>query len=235
MKKLSILLKVVLSLFALILLSSKVLLNHSEQLELDKHYLTEPWLLSHYGMGEVEADAVYLLDNYVISQFDSQLFIDASPAINSPKALRGGIIIDDLMVIATVDELLLFSREGEFIERMTTEAGIPPQIQNIGLFHGDPVIQTHQGMWRSDFMLDQWESISLQGIGWSEPMSMPASVEKELATYFYGKGISVERLLIDVNNGQFMGSYGRWIVDIVSLLFLFILLTVLWPLRRDGE
>jgi len=218
----------VIAVFVLIFSLTGILLNHSSDLELDQEYLTWNWVLAHYGISNIEPDVVYFLDQHVISQFDSRVFIDAIPAINSHKPILGGVVIDDLMLLTTEDELLLFSHDGEFIEKMTESAGIPPLIQNIGLFHGEPVVQTRQGMWRSDFMLEEWEAISLEGIAWSEPQSLPSAVEDELADYFRGKGISVERVILDLHNGRLAGSFSVWIIDILGLMLTFISITGIW-------
>jgi len=223
----------IVAIFVLILATTGIFLNHTSDFELDKRYLTWDWLLNHYGMNEVQADAVYLLDRHTISQFGSQVFIDANPVTQSHLPILGGIIIDDLMVLATEDALLLFTPEGEFIEQMGDGLGIPATIQNIGLFHGDPVVQTRNGMWRSDFMLDQWEQLSLEGVGWSEPkVVMPTSVQDALSTYFRGKGVTVERVILDVHNGHILGRFGIWFADLLGGFLVLISLTGLWLWAR---
>lgn len=221
------------AIFVLLLSITGILLNHSNDLKLDKHYLKWPWLLNHYGVSSVKADAVYLLDQSVISQFGDEVFVDVKPVTHIQRPLLGGISLDDVMILATDDALLLLTADGEFIERMGAESGVPPMIQNIGLFHGDPVLQTREGMWRSDFMLEKWEAISLQGIGWSVPSPMPESLKNELITYFHGEGVSVEHVLLDVHNGRILGSIGVWLLDLVGILLIVLSLTGIWMwLRR---
>ena len=216
------------ALFVMLLAITGVLLNHTPEFELDKRYLTWDWLLKQYGVDNVQPDAVYLLDKNVVSQFGSQIFFDAVPVTQAHRPLLGGVVLDNLIVLATDDALLLFSPEGEFIERMGTAAGVPARIQNIGLFHGEPVIQTRSGMWRSDFLLEHWEQISLQGIGWSVPQPMPESVEKKLVEYFYGRGITIERFILDLHNGHIFGKYGVWIWDALASLLVVLSLMGLW-------
>ncbi|MBL4638210.1 MAG: PepSY domain-containing protein [Proteobacteria bacterium] len=225
----------IVALFVILFAITGMLLNHTTELKLDQRYLTWDWLLEHYGVATVEADAVFHLDQKVISQFDNQVFVDATPVTHVQRPVLGGVVLDDLMVLATDDALILLSSEGEFIERMGSAAGVPPAIQNIGLFHGDPVIQTRDGMWRSDFLLDQWERISLHGIGWSVPQPMPDSVEIELAEYFHGKGITVEQLVLDVHNGHILDRFGVWLLDVIAVLIIALSLTGLWMWgRRTG-
>lgn len=225
----------VVALFVLILASTGVLLNHSSELKLDKQYVTWSWLLQHYGIANVQPDTVYLLEQNVVSQFGNQVFIDAKPVARSDRPILGGVVLDDLIVLATDAALLLFNPEGEFIERMGAAANVPPRIQNIGLFHGDPVIQTRDGLWRSDFILDRWERVSLQGVGWSLPQTMPESIEVELAEYFHGKGVTVERLLLDIHNGRILGQYGVWLLDLLGILLFVLSLTGLWIWSRRSR
>jgi hypothetical protein len=221
------------AIFVIILAATGILLNHSSQLNLDEEYLTWPWLLEHYGVASVEADVVFLLENKAISQFGQQIFVDSTPVTMSPLPLLGGLKLDDIMVLATSDGLILLTSEGEFVERMTSAVGIPSQIQNIGLFHGDPVLQTRDGMFRSDYMLDSWEAISLQGVSWSAPQPMPTSVEKSLAAYFHGKGISIERFVLDIHNGRILDEFGVWLLDALAIIMIVLSFTgiVIW-LRR---
>lgn len=222
----------VVALFVLFLAVTGVLLNHTSDLKLDKQYLTWPWLLQHYGVTTLQPDAVYLLDQKVISQFGTQVFVDANPVTHVQRPILGGVVLDELIVLATDDSLLLLSPEGEFIERLGATTGVPPMIQNIGLFHGDPVIQTREGSWRSDFMLDQWEPISLQGVGWSVPQPMPESIEIQLEQYFHGKGVSVEQVILDIHNGHIVGKYGVWLLDILAVLLVILSLTGIWMWAR---
>lgn len=223
---------VAVAIFLLMFAATGSLLNHSAQLQLNQRYVSWDWLMTHYGIGKVEPDAVFLVDNKIISQFDTQLFVDASPITHLDRSVLGGIALDDLLVLATDQALVLLTRDGEFIERMGAEAGIPAPIQNIGIYHGEPVIQARNGMWRSNFMLDQWEPISLHGVSWSKPHPMPDSVANQLKSFFYGKGVSVEQLLIDIHNGRILGTVGVWLVDIIGLLLVVLAFTGLWMWGR---
>lgn len=216
---------------ALLLLShvlTGIAANHASFFKLEQRYISWSWLMSHYGIGEAEPDVVFLVDNKILSQFDTQLFVDAEPTTHIHRPLVGGIVLDDLMVLATDNALLLLTREGEFVERMGAEAGIPAPIQNIGVYHGEPVLQARNGMWRSNFMLDKWEPISLQGVSWSKPHPLPDAVARDLQQFFYGQGVSVEQLLIDIHNGRILGYFGVMLVDLMGLLLVALSFTGLW-------
>jgi len=215
-------------LFLLILAITGLLLNHTTDFKLDQRYITWPWVLEHYGLDSVQADVSYQLGQTTVSQFDDQLFVDAQPVYRFNQTILGAIHNDDLLILAAPNSLLLFTLEGAFIEQMGEEAGIPSQIQNIGLYHGDPVVQTRDGMRRADFMLEQWEYITLPAVSWSQNKDLPEDIDQQLAAYFYGKGISVERLVLDIHNGHIVDKYGVWLLDIIAILLVLLSLTGLY-------
>lgn len=223
---------VAVAIFLLLFSATGIILNHSAQFNLDQRYISWGWLMSHYGIGTAEPSAVFLVDNKIYSQFDTQLFVDATPVTHLDRPILGGISLDDLTVLATDQALILLTPEGEFVERMGAEAGVPAPIQNIGIYHGEPVIQARSGMWRSNFMLDIWEPLSLHGVTWSEPYPMPDSVAKELNAFFYGQGVSVEQLMLDIHNGRILGRIGMWLIDIIGILLVVLSFTGLWMWGR---
>lgn len=223
---------VAVAVFLLLFSATGVILNHSAQFKLDQQYISSDWLMSHYGIGNAEADISFLVNNQIISQFDTQLFVDAQPITHVDRPLVGAIMLEDLLVLATDQALILLTHEGEFVERMGAETGVPAPIQNIGIYHGEPVLQARSGMWRSNFMLDVWEPMSLQGVSWSKPHPMPESVAEDLKTFFYGKGVTVEQLLIDIHNGRILGTVGIWLIDILGILLVVLSFTGLWMWGR---
>ena len=82
-------------------------------------------------------------------------------------------------------------------------------------------------------MLDQWEQISLDGVGWSEPQVMPDLLQQEIDDYFHGDGIPVERVILDIHNGHILGKLGTWLLDVIAIIFIFMSLSglVLWGRR----
>ena len=212
---------IIASLMLFLLTLTGLMLNHSKELGLNRHYITWAWVLDYYDLNTKQPDAVYLLDQRVVSQFGQQVFIDSIPAIQSKETILGGITLDNITVVATSNALFLFDSEGMFIERIGSYAGgLPFGIQNIGLFHGQPVVQTRNGSWRGDFILESWENLSLQGVTWSKQQSMPVSIQEELRSYFYNKGITTEQFLTDLHSGLILKSYGSWLVDIWWLFLL---------------
>jgi hypothetical protein len=223
-----------LAIFLILFAVTGILLNHSADFKLNQQYVNWPWLMQVYGIGEIRADNSYLIDNKVISQLGDQLFVDDRPTTYTDSALLGGIALDDVIVLANRQGLILLSRDGAFLEKLGAESNIPTDIQNIGEFHGEPVLQTRQGMFRSDYMLDKWDAVSLQGVAWSENYPIPTYLENDLKRYFFGKGVSAEQIIIDIHNGHILGTAGKWLWDLIAILLVVLSLSGLWLwLRRQ--
>jgi|TARA_B110000908_G_C10111595_1_gene383330 hypothetical protein len=216
------------ALFLLILAITGIILNHTLDFKLDERHLNWPWILEHYGVSDVKADHVYWLDGNVLSQIDDQLFVDANPVAKSREPIVGGIHLDEMTVIASEDALILLSEDGEYIETMSSGVGIPSDIQRIGLHNGLPILQTRNGMWRSDFIMEEWKQTNLEGVSWSILTEMPDSVINDLAAYFHGKGITIERFVLDIHNGHILGALGKWILDFFGFLMVLLSLSGLW-------
>jgi len=208
------------ALLLVIIVIAVILLNHAEELKLDQRLINSEWLMQLYLRDDLQADASFLLNNTVISQFNNELFFNDQLLTNSSAKVLGGVALDDVLVLAAKNQLILISPSGDYLETLSADDGIPAQIQNIGEFHGEPVLQTRQGMFRSNYLLDQWEPVSLQGVSWSEYYPLPAKLKFELKKYFFDKGISIEQLIRDCITGQLFRSMASWFWDFILLFML---------------
>lgn len=208
------------SLLMLVWAGCGLLLNHATTLELDRIRLFQPWLMTHYQATDVQVDEAWLLADQLFTAIDDKLYINAQPRLRVNRALSGGIVLDEIIVLATDDNLLLFDIRGEYIGLLGAAEQIPAEIQNIGLHHGLPVLQTRSGMWRGNIVLDEWELVSLQGVSWSEVVPLPETTRDALRQLFATHGVKLSDLLTDLYSGQFFGEQGRWLADGVILLML---------------
>ncbi len=214
------LLQILLVTLSLLWLGSAVMLNHDKSLGLDKLKVNSSWLKRHYQIGELQSDQAFLVEGHVIVTVDQQLYINAEPLLSLPRPLMGAVALEHVLVLATDDALILLSKEGEYVDTLGATAGIPPQIQNIGVHYNEPVLQTRNGMWRGNFLLDSWELMSLQGVSWSQPELMPASSRKAMEVQLYGDGVSVSQVLLDLHNGHLFNGFSRGLLDIWLIILL---------------
>ncbi|MBN46779.1 MULTISPECIES: peptidase [unclassified Methylophaga] len=209
---------VIISSLILIWLACGILINHAKDLKLEQIKLAAPWLLEHYKVTDVPVKNGWLLADQLFIEIESQLYVNAEPKLRLNRPLLGGILLEDIIALATDDNLILFDTGGQYIGALGAAELIPAEIQNIGLHHGLPVLQTRTGMWQGNSILDDWQLISLDGVSWSESVPIPDSTLDELRQQFEAYGITLGTLLTDLHSGRFFGEQGRWLIDALILL-----------------
>lgn len=224
----------VVSLLILAWLACGLLLNHADDLKLEKYTLSNSWLLQHYQVTDVPVDHGWLLADQLFLEIDSQLYVNAEAKLRLNRPILGGILLDDMIVLATDDNLILFDIYGQYIDVLGAEELIPAEIQNIGLHHGLPVLQTRTGMWQGNSILDDWQLISLMGVSWSESIPIPESTMNDLRQQFETYGVKLTTLLTDLHNGRFFGHQGRWLIDALLLLIMVLALRGLYGMANKS-
>lgn len=204
------------------------MLNHAERLGLDELSLTGKQLMQHYQIAAFEIDRAYLLGGKVIAQIEHVIYADTQPIVSEVRPLVGGVMMENVIVLATDDSLIVLSADGEFLTRLAAADRVPPEIQNIGLAYGEPVLQTRSGIWRGNVVLDDWEKIDLAGVSWSQTYAIPEHVYEDYRLYFVGEGISLQQLLKDVHRGKLTIWLGVWFADLVWLLMTVLALLAVW-------
>ncbi len=57
---------------------------------------------------------------------------------------------------------------------------------------------------------------------------MPCGLRGRLVEAYRGKGLLLERVLLDVHSGRILGAWGVYLVDAAAVLFLGLVLSGLW-------
>jgi len=65
---------------------------------------------------------------------------------------------------------------------------------------------------------------------WSEPGLLMDASRQRIYEHSRGKGLSWERVMLDLHSGRLFGTAGVWVVDVAAVLLLFLALSgfVLW-------
>ena len=124
-----------------------IFLNHTEDLGLDEKYTDSPMILALYNISMPNKEESFLVDNYFISRFGNQVFLDNQPVFKSEVPITGAIIFNQMLVIAIENELVLLTEEGELIEKLTTANGVPVNIQKLGAFNSLLFLKTSNQVW----------------------------------------------------------------------------------------
>lgn len=217
------------SVFVIILVLTGLALNHNAQLRLDQRHVSVAWLLSWYDIKTPEM-VTFSAGGQWINLLANVLYWDGRAVLDHVSGLSGVVGAGPMIVVAMDDEVAMFTRRGRLIERMNPIADARARLLRIGLSRDDRVIlQTTTGFYGANETLTRFiPRATPVNVSWSEPATLPEALRQELLEAWRGRGVSLERLLLDIHTGRFLGGWGVWLVDIAALVFLALALSGIW-------
>jgi hypothetical protein len=212
----------------IILAITGITLNHTESLNLDEHYVDSSLLLGWYGL-EPEGEAIsYDVGEHVITVLDHQVFFNSYPVSKTEQVFHGAVRAEQLIVLAFDTELLLLTPDGKFVERMPTGHGFS-NIQRIGVKYQRPVIETTEPYYyMADEHILDWDVITNEGIEWARETTLNDSQRDVLFESFRGRGLTMERVILDLHSGRLFGEYGIYVMDAAAVALLWLCSSGLW-------
>ena len=222
------------ALLVLLLSVTGLFLNHTERLKLDEHFVRTEFLLNWYNIRPPQAPSSFKLKDKWITRIGGRLYFNDKELEQGSDVLWGVAEQQGMIVLALEDKLLLLTGEGEQIEKLSGYDGVPAGMTAIGMNeYGELVIKAAHGDYLADLNALAWDDYEEIAAQWSVEASMPVQLEEDLLYLYRGKGLSWERLLLDLHSGRVLGSAGVYLVDMAALLFIFLAMSGSWMwLRR---
>jgi len=203
-----------------------IFLNHTDDLRLDKTYISSAWILNLYGLNVPKPSKIFTLQQDSFSQFDTEVFLNNKPIFLFDSELMGVIKDHENFIIAAQDELFIVSQSGEL---MGNQKILSFTIKSIGKYKEKIVIKDEQlNKWVGKSISDKWTPIFKDNIDWSEPGIMTPLNKKDIKQYFVGNGISLEQIILDFHSGAIFKKEGKIFFDLVSLLLIFLSVSGIW-------
>ena len=220
---------VTVAVIVLMLSVTGILLNHTEDFELNKKHIKSDWLLNHYGISAPKNIKSYSAGEHWVSQWGKKIYLDDHAIAETDKELIGAVIYQDMLIIAQHDALLLYTSDGELIEKMARNEGVPTAIDAIGITDANQVaVKTVNGMFTSKQQLLHWEKSASVNTRWSAQALLPEKQYQKTLELYRGKGLNLERVILDLHSGRLLGSWGIYFMDIVALLMIFLAISGFW-------
>ena len=211
------------AIFIVILTITGILLNHTEELELDSHYVTSRTILDWYGIKPTEIKIAFKTDKQWIVQIDGQIFLGQQPVLKKSQTLLGIVATDSFYLLGFPDTLILLSPEGGLIEQ------IRKSVTRIAISGGQTVfIESENQIFFSDDGLLTWKKTDQKNINWSQPLKLPENIKQKIRQKSLNRIIPYERLMLDIHSGRFFGQYGGIIMDIAGILFILLAISGGW-------
>ncbi len=213
-----------------------LLLNHTEELGLDKKGVQSQPVLDWYGIKLIPPESSFSTGKQWISKIEDKLYLNDQPlSIKTQETLLGAISSDDFIMIAFPEQIVLMTEQGEIIEKIDSEQGLPGLITKIGRNNLNHIIlKSPAGLFSSNDSLVTWQPSHAQNISWSQEELLPSAIKNRISQHFRQNIVPLERLLLDLHSGRLFGTAGVLFVDIASLLFLFLAFSgfLIWLRQR---
>jgi len=205
-----------------------IFLNHTEDLGLDEKYTASPMILALYNISMPSQEESFLVDNIFISRFGDQVFMGNQPIIKSENPIIGAALSNQVLFIAFPNEMVLLTQEGELIERISSTAELPENIQKLGVSEDILYLNTSNQLWQSSDQGQAWELSDSDFNDWSNEVVIPDQQTKQIEMYFSGKGVSLEQFFLDLHNGNIIKGFGKWLLDIIAIFLLLLSISGIW-------
>lgn len=225
------------ALFVILLSVTGLMLNHTEDLALDSRHADSAYLLDWYGIHAPEDMRSFTTGPATITSAGSRVYwnLNRLPQVSAP--LIGAVEIADLVVIGVEGQLLLFTPEGELVERLGGSAGVPAGMQALGVTpDGALAIRAAHGYYRTNDSFLEWQESDRLDASWSVASAPSLPLKTALQKAWRGTGLTLERVVLDIHSGRILGDWGVYLVDLMAILFLVLALSGvwLWGKRRAG-
>lgn len=206
--------------FVLFLAISGVTLNHASDLGLDRRYVGWSWLLDAYGIQAPAPSASYGDGGHRVTLLGERLYLDGLDTGQRLSMLTGLIAVDQLVLATAEQGAHLFTSSGELVESIDLQAGLPGPIERLGRVDGLAIIQSNGQLFRSDAEFagfEPWEISPSTETSWSVPTPPDAAELAALDEAWRGRGLTVERMVLDLHSGRIFDLPGVLLMDLVAL------------------
>ena len=208
----------------LILAVTGIILNHTDDLELDKQFVKSPAILDWYGIEGPNPEPAYSISGQWITQIDDQIYFNTKPVLRIREQLIGATINDSFIVAAFPNSLIMLSTQGEVIEQIEKSP-----IQDVASGQNEIIyIKSRDQVYFSDDGLLTWEIADQKGINWAKPASLPARLKRKLKLDTLYHTLPYERVLLDIHSGRFFGRYGVYFIDLSGILLILLTISGCW-------
>lgn len=217
------------ALFVILISATGIMLNHTEQMNLDERYVQSNWLLNWYGVQAPKQTSGYRTREHWFSQWDSRLLTQARDLGHYDRPILGAVSYRGMQVVALEGTLLLLTPEGEVIETLKGYQGVPAGMSAIGLTTDSRVaVKAAHGIYVADADLISWEHKDLEAIRWSTPSTLPEPVQQKMLQLYRGKGLDMERVILDLHSGRLLNQGGVYFFDFIAVALIFLACSGLW-------
>lgn len=216
------------SLLVIVLSVTGIMLNHTEEFELDSHHIKSELLLSWYGIKKPTIKSYPAGKNW-LSHAGDKIYFNDKLVEKEVSVITGSVTTEYFTAVATQNEIILLTPDGEKIERLDATTGVPHNITLLGTNKKNQlVVKTKTSVFNANNDVTEWNKTTTKQIAWASTENIPSELESTLNALFRGKGLSKERVILDIHSGRILGKAGPLLMDLSAILLLVLSFTGCW-------
>ena len=158
--------------FVFLISLSGLILNHADGLGLSR-LAAGPMLLKIYGVDVPPIDSAFLAGEVRFATSSGTLFANGNELAGSSAKLTGAVEFDEILVIATSNEFLITTKDGNLIERYGPE--LHGAINKLGTDGRQIVVMIDDGLFVFDaaqMHLSSAPQRTVNDLAWSQPITL---------------------------------------------------------------
>jgi len=222
------------ALFVIILSVTGLLLNFTDDLNLDESHASNSWLLSRYNVTDFPVTS-FKADKQIISQASDYIYIDGIYKMHLLEEIVGTLRLHNDFLLATKSSLIIINPQGEMIDDISTYSGLPEKPLGIAMTtDGFPVLRGVNTYWRGNQELTAWQKLKGPHPKWIAPTETPANINLLVQEHARSNEITLERIFLDLHSGRLLGDWGQHIMSAAAVLLLFLSITgtIIWIRKK---
>ena len=118
-----------------------IMLNHTNEFNLDKTKINNPLVLGLYETNPKETPISYKTEKHIFSPLDKQIYFDNKKLFNDKQQMRGVTNTGEIIILVLSRDVILLSHDGELIDRyplaQKTETDENLSQQLLGQYRGE--------------------------------------------------------------------------------------------------
>ncbi len=251
------------SLWLILLAVTGILLNHSDDLSLQKSYVDSHWIIKLYGIKAPQKVLCFQSDRDETSvcQIDDQIYQQSHWLVSAQKTLMGFYPLADFQVLVTQNDVFVYTSDWQLVEHFNLDNGLPGWINKVGLLTADIKKPNDTGSISSDkpkfsqvslvfkieeknWQLDQdlnWQEIAVEKLAGKSIQYKMAAIAtnnqtKQLQQAYLTRQITLLHFLQDLHSARIFSKVGTYFTDLVALLLIALTISglVTW-LKRNAK
>ena len=232
------------ALFLLNLAITGILLNHSEDLELHKNYISSKGLISWYGIKAPENTQCLNTHNkgQTLCQLGNNIYLGNQLLIEDTLSLIGFVELENLLYLATSNQLFIYTKQFELVEILNSENDLPTPIQQIVHFDSvnndtkvaSIIIKNDKNYLKLNLDNMSWKTTNTISVMPVRFFNIEETALLNLQNQYLEKQITLLKLVQDFHSGRILLLPGKLLTDLMGIIIILLIVSgfIAWKRRK---